>query len=402
VQGLQTSIDAVLQRVRDLRHELHAHPELSFDVPDTAQRVFEVLDSIGRLQIRRGLAGHGIVAVLNADRPGPCVGLRAELDALPIEEQTGLPYASKNLGRMHACGHDGHMACLLGAAMVLAERADDLPGKVKFIFQPAEETEGGAQVMCEQGALEEPHVDCLFALHGWPTLPLGLIATAAGPQLASTNPFELRIKGKGCHAAHPHQGIDPIMVSARIIDGLQTIASRQTNPIQPVVVTVGEIRGGSAANIIPSEVYMKGTIRTLDAEVRRQTVERVRQIVTRTAETFDATAEINIVHGYPVLVNDAGAAGLVLRVAQRVVGRELVQSNPPPSMGAEDFAYYAQRTPAALYRLGLRPPGAGDDYPALHTPRFDFNDDALPIGIRMHCELAAAFLGEPSAVPAKR
>jgi amidohydrolase len=402
VQDWQTSIDTVLQRVRRLRHELHAQPELSFDVPDTAQRVFEVLDSIGGLRIRRRLAGHGIIAVLNADRPGPCVGLRAELDALPIEEQTGLPYASINRGRMHACGHDGHLACLLGAAMVLAERAEDLPGKVKFIFQPAEETEGGAQVMCEQGALEEPHVDCLFALHGWPTLPLGLIATAAGPQLASTNPFELRIQGKGCHGAYPHRGIDPIVVSARIIDGLQTIASRQTNPIQPVVVTIGEIRGGSAPNIIPAEVYMQGTIRALDAEVRRQTVERVRQIVTRTAEAFGATAKIDIVHGYPVLVNDSRAAELVVRVAERVVGRELVQTDLPPSMGAEDFAYYAQRTSAAFYRLGLRPPDAGEDYPGLHTPRFDFNDDVLPIGIRMHCELAAAFLADPSAVPGKR
>jgi amidohydrolase len=394
-------MDAVLQRVRELRHELHAYPELSFDVPNTAQRVFEVLDSIGGLQIRRGLAGHGIVAVLNADRPGPCIGLRAELDALPIEEQTGLPYASQNPGRMHACGHDGHMACLLGAAMLLAERAEELPGKVKFIFQPAEETDGGAQVMCKEGVLEDPHVDCLFALHGWPTLPFGVIAISAGPQLASTNPFELRVKGKGCHGAYPHQGIDPIVVSARIIDGLQTIASRQTDPIQPVVVTIGEIRGGAAPNVIPPEVYMQGTIRTLDAEVRRQTVERVRQIVTRTAEAFGATAEIDIVHGYPVLVNDARAAERVARVAESVVGRERVQTDLPPSMGAEDFAYYAERTPAAFYRLGLRPPDADEDYPGLHTPRYDFNDDALPIGIRMHCELVAGFLSDPSVVPAR-
>lgn len=398
MNDLQASIRAVLDRVRQLRHELHAHPEVSFDLPSTAQRIHQALRPIEGLQVRGGLAGHGLVAVLNADRPGPCIALRAEMDGLPIQEQTALPYASKTPGRMHACGHDGHMACLVGTAMVLAERARRLPGKVKFIFQPAEETEGGARVMCEQGVLQDPQVECIFALHGWPSCRLGTIAIAPGPCLGSTNPFCLRVKGKGCHGAYPHLGVDPIVVSARIVDALQTVASRATDPVQPVVVTVGEIRGGSAPNVIPPEVWMQGTIRTLDAEVRRQTVERVRRIVTHTAQAFGATAEIVIEDGYPVLVNHVGAARLGECVAERVVGRSGVTRDLPPSLGAEDFAYYAEKVPAALFRLGLRPHGAGDDYPGLHEPLFDFNDDALPIGMQMFCELVKTYLNEPAAL----
>jgi amidohydrolase len=335
---------------------------------------------------------------MNASHPGPCVALRAELDALPIHEQTGLPYASQNPGRMHACGHDGHMASLLGTAMVLAERADELPGKVKFIFQPAEETDGGARVMCEEGVLADPVVDCVFAQHGWPTVSLGTIAVSAGPQLASTNPFQMWVRGKGGHGAYPHLGVDTIVASARIIETLQVIASRETDPMQPVVVSIGEIRGGAAPNVMPAEVYMQGTIRTLDAQVRQRTVERVRQLITQTAEMHGTSVELKIEHGYPVLMNHAGAARLVQCVAEDVVGTEAVQGDLPPSMGAEDFAYFAERVPAAMFRLGLQPAAAEQTYPGLHEPTFDFNDAALPIGIHIFCELVTRFLAEPDQI----
>ena len=297
-----------LPRLTALRHEIHQHPELAFEERETARRIEAHLAECNGLDIQTHVAGTGVVALLNADKPGPCVALRCELDALPIAEQTDVPYKSKHEGRMHACGHDGHMACLVGAARVLARIADQLPGKVKFVFQPAEEGGGGGRKMIEAGLLNDPPVDAVFALHGWPLMKLGTMGVNGGPALASTNPLRMTVHGVGAHAAYPHKGVDPIVAASHIVVALQTIASRSTNPLQSVVVTIGQFQGGSAENIIPDRVELVGTIRTLDPSVRKRTIQLVKQIAESTAAAFGARAEVRIDDGYPVLMNDDRAA----------------------------------------------------------------------------------------------
>src|ERR1043166_414937 len=235
-------------QIAALRHEIHADPELGYEEHATARRILERIKGFANLTIRSGVAKTGIVATLNVNKPGRCVALRAELDCLPITEETGLPYASKNAGKMHACGHDGHASCLVGAAMVLSRMADELPGKVKFIWQPAEEGGAGGKLMCEEGVLDEPKVDAIFALHGWPYLDLGTVGVKAGPAMASTNPWTMTIRGQGSHAAYPHKGVDPIVVAAHVVTALQTIAARFTDPLDSVVVTVGKFHAGTASN----------------------------------------------------------------------------------------------------------------------------------------------------------
>ncbi len=390
--NLTDAVDpAVLETVTTLRHELHAHPELGFDLPETAAQVLGHLSDLPGLTLRRNVAGHGIVATLNADREGRCVALRADMDALPLTEVNDLPYRSTSPGRMHACGHDGNTACLVGAAMMLSRTADALPGKVKFIFQPAEEGGGGGRVMCEQGVLDDPPVDAAFALHAWPVLSVGQIGVRSGPSLAATDTPKITIRGVGGHGAHPDHCVDPVVAAAQVVIALQTIASRFTDPVNPVVVTVSQIHAGTTHNIIPPEAYLEGTIRTLTPEVRRRTGELVRQIATQTAAAHGATADVEIEPGYPPLINDHAAATLVARVAEDVVGGDNVVTSEPPSMGGEDFAYYAERVPAALFRLGVCPKGA-DSAPGLHTPEYDFNDQALSVGVAMLCEIARRFL----------
>lgn len=382
-----------LPRVTALRHEIHRHPELGFEEHETARRIVEHLGECGSLDIQTNVAGTGVVAVLNRGKPGRCVALRCELDCLPIAEQTDVPYKSRHEGRMHACGHDGHMACLAGAARVLSRIADELPGRVKFIFQPAEEGGGGGKVMIESGVLENPKVDAIFALHGWPMMALGTVGVRPGPSLASTNPWRMTIHGVGSHAAYPHLGVDPIVVASHVVLALQTIASRFTDPLESVVVTVGKIVGGTAENIIPETAELVGTLRTLNPEVRRRAVTLLEQIATSTASAFGARAEVKITDGYPVLMNDAGAAAFVAEVARDVMGPEAVDTAVAPSMSGEDFAYYAERIPAAFWRLGVRQ-GDAASQPKLHQPTYDFPDEAIPLGIRMHCEIARRFLNQ--------
>lgn len=343
------------------------------------------------LDITTGVAGTGIVATLNADKPGRCVALRADMDALPIREETGLPYASKHDGRMHACGHDGHMSCLIGAAEVLTRIADDLPGKVKFIFQPAEEGGGGGRAMCDAGALNDPDVDAIFGLHGWPGLAFGVIGTRPGPILASQDRWTLSVRGKGGHAAWPHHSIDPIVVAAHIVTALQTIVSRSIDPLNAVVVTVGEFHAGTASNIIPDTAELSGTLRALNEEDRTLAAEQLQRIAQQVAAAFGASANLEVHRGYPVLINDPAAAAFVQEVASDVAGKQSVVSDMAPVMGAEDFAFYAQRIPAAFWCLGVR---KGDEatQPKLHQSTYDFPDDAMMLGIRMHCEIAMRYL----------
>jgi len=389
---LARKIQDVVPDVTKLRHELHAHPEIYFKEHETSRRVREALQPIEPLKIYPPFVGTDVIAVLNEDRPGPCLALRADMDALPIEEEnTELPYRSQVPGMMHACGHDGHTAMLVGTATVLARIARELPGRIVFIFQPAEEEEGGAKKLCEAGVLERFGVQAIIAQHAWPALPVGKFAIRPGPAMASNNPLYITVRGKGAHGAYPHRGVDPVLTAAYILTALQSVVSRTVDPIDAAVVSVGHIAAGAATNIIPPVCEMSGTLRFLTPEVGQHLRDRVRQIAEHTARAHGAVAEVRFREGYPPTINDPGLCRLIEQTAQDLYGPDAIDMNEPPSMGVEDFAFYGQRVPGAMYRLGIRPADR-DSYPALHNPKFDFNDEALPIGIRMLCELAQRYL----------
>ncbi|MEX2217274.1 MAG: M20 family metallopeptidase [Phycisphaerales bacterium] len=397
---LRESIARHLPELVRLRRDLHRHPELSDQERRTSALV---LDELRRLGIAAkggfGRAGTGVVGYLPATGPangGGATALRADMDALPIDERTGRDYVSGTPGVMHACGHDGHTTILLGAARILASLPPPLRRSrpVTFLFQPAEEHLGGAGVMCEQGALGgekagglgEP-VARVYGLHGWPQVELGHIATRAGPLLAATDDFEVRVVGSGGHAAYPHLCRDPIVALAAVIQSLQALASRATAPHDSLVCTVGKIEGGSASNIIPVVARFWGTIRTLRAETRAMAKRRFYELVEQAAASHGCRAEIDWREGYPMTENDPAEARRVLTIAAEALGPERSHEVEHATMGGEDFAYYGKHAPSCFFFLGLRPPGAAS-YPALHQPDFDFNDEALPAGIEMMCRLA--------------
>ena len=368
-----------------LRHEIHQNPELGYQEHGTAKRVVAALDGIEGLDIRTGVAETGVVVTLGADRPGPMVALRADMDALAIQETSGLPYASATDGKMHACGHDGHTTCLVGAVRVLSAIRDELAGPVRFVFQPAEEGGGGGGRMCDEGVLDG--VKAIFGLHGWPYLPQGELGVRSGPFLASSDRFRIVVDGQGAHAAFPHQGVDPITIAAQIVLGLQTIASRQTDPLDAVVVTVAQIHGGTPDNIIPAQIELRGTLRSLQAGTRRSAMDQIERIATQIAAAHQARAQVTITEGTPVLANDRIAAGFGQQVASTA---SLTPVDIDPVMGGEDFAFYAERIPAAFFALGVRPPDR-DSYPALHQPDYDFPDAAIATGVALHVQLARRF-----------
>ena len=388
MRQLQPLIDPILPELVELRHELHRHPELAYEEIETAARIVAQLQGLPDMELRTGVAGTGVVATLGRQRRGPCVALRADMDALPIQEQGEHAHRSTMPGKMHACGHDGHVTCLVGAARVLAQLGDELAGPVKLLFQPAEEGGAGGKKMCDEGVLDDPPVQAIFGLHGWPDLTQGEIGVRTGGSLASADRLRITVSGVGAHAAYPHQGVDTVLVAAHIIVALQSIASRNTDPLDSVVVTVSQINGGTADNIIPTEVELSGTVRTLNSAIRRLTFERIERVATETARAFGGSAIVVIDDGYPVLENDPAATDYVRRVATIIDGT--VPLDIPPVMGAEDFAFYAQRVPASFFALGIRPPGR-DSYPVLHQPDFDFHDDSIALGVTMHVELVRRF-----------
>lgn len=395
VQDLRAAVATDMPRAREIRHDLHRHPEIMFKETRTAGVVASELSALG-VAHKTGLAGGtgvlGFLPATSAPDRARTVALRADMDALPIPENTGKAYASINPGVMHACGHDGHTAMLLATARVLAA-LPHRPNNVLFVFQPAEEGGAGGEKMCNDGVLNGSLLgrpaDVIYGLHGWPELPLGSVATRTGPLLAATDEFTLTIRGKGGHAAYPHLCIDPIVVSAAVIQNLQSIAARRASPLDSVVVTVGSIHGGHAENVIPDTVEMMGTIRTLNDESRAMAEREFRRIVDTTAGTFGATAHVAWRKGYPVTVNHPEPTDRFRRVAREALGPDRLVEREHPTMGGEDFSFYGKHVPACFFFLGLRP-ASQNTYPNLHTPEFDFNDDAMQVGVEMFCRLATA------------
>ncbi len=387
--------DQITPMVVEWRRDFHAHPELSNREKRTSRVVAERLREIGVDEIDTGIAHYGVIALIKGEHPGPTVGLRADMDALPITEETGLPFASKNRGVMHACGHDGHTAILLGTAKVLSQMRDQINGTVKLIFQPAEEgppagEEGGARLMVKEGVLKNPNVSAIFGLHVFPTLETGKIGYRAGGMFASVDRFKVKIRGKGVHAAYPWDGIDPVVTSANIVLGLQTIASRIVDTRQPVVVTVGMINGGQRWNIIPDVVILEGTVRTHSREVREQTKEAFERIITNTAKAHGATAEITYESMAPVAWNDPDLTKRILPTLRRAVGEENVVKFEP-TMGGEDFAYFSKEVPGSYIILGIRNESVGA-VNALHTSNFIIDEEALKLGVRTMSLLALDYL----------
>ena len=373
------------------RQDLHAHPELSIRETRTSAVVQEKLRSFGVDEIITGMATTGVVGVIRGTgKSGRAVGLRADMDALPLHEETGLPHASQTPGVMHACGHDGHTAMLLGAAKYLAETRN-FDGTVYVIFQPAEEFEAGGDRMVKDGLFDRCPMEMVFGLHNWPQAPLGRFLWRDGPIMAAVAFFDITITGKGSHGAFPHQGIDPVVVSAHIITALQTIVARTIEPIEGGVVSVGHISGGDAYNILPERVQMKGTARWFKPEVGRAIETSMHRLVNGIAESFGATAELRFNHHAPATINDPEATALTVRAANAVAGEGNVREMRAPTMGGEDFSYMLNAKQGSYIMLGG---GSGPDAPLLHHPLYDFNDEVLPIGASYWAALAEQFLAK--------
>jgi hippurate hydrolase len=372
--------EGVGEMIVALRRGIHREPELGFDTEKTAGKVLAALDGLP-LDIRTGVAENGVVATLKGEGAGPTVGLRADMDALPILEETGLPFASEVDGKMHACGHDGHTSMLVGAAHALSGMRERMNGTVKFFFQPAEEGGGGGKVMVEEGVADD--VASIFALHLWPGLPFGKAATKAGPIMAAADAFEMTVRGAGGHGAMPHLTADAITMAAQIVTALQTVVSREVDPVEPAVLTVGEIGAGTAFNIIPETARLGGTVRTLNEDLRRRMPERIEHIARGVAQGMRGDAEIDYEFSYPVTMNDEGAANCALSVIGHLFGEENKLELPNPSMGAEDFAFFLQKIPGAFIWLGV-----GQDVSGLHTSTFAFDEEILPLGSALLTALA--------------
>ena len=372
------------------RRHIHAHPETAFEERDTSDFVAKTLASFG-IEVHRGLARTGVVATIKGDKgPGPAIGLRADMDALHVEEKNGFAHRSKNPGRMHACGHDGHTAMLLGAARYLAETRN-FAGTAHVIFQPAEENEGGARTMIEEGLFQKFPVEAVFGMHNWPGQPVGTIAVRPGPMMAAFDIFELVIAGRGAHAAMPHKGVDPVMAAAQIVTALQTIASRNTDPVDAVVVSVTQIHGGDTWNVIPDEVVLRGTARAFRPEVHDTIEPAIRRITEGVCQAMGARVSLRYERRYPPTVNSAEEAERAALAARAVVGAKAVLRDPTPSMGSEDFAFMLQRKPGAYVWIGNGPAPNGC---GLHNPHYDFNDEILPIGASYWVSLVESVLAK--------
>jgi amidohydrolase len=378
-----------VERATALRRRLHQVPELCFEEHETAALIRDELAQL-RVPFIAGVPGAPTATIATiGDTARPCIALRADIDALPIQEQNQVPYRSRHAGRMHACGHDGHTAILLGSAGLLKEGEADLGVCVKLIFQPAEESGGGAKRLVEAEVLDGrlgPKVTQIFALHGWPSLPLGTLATCAGPILASTDNFCITFTGRGCHGGFPHTGCDPIVAAAEAVLSLQQVVSRELDPTESAVVTVGKFTAGSAANVIPATAVLEGTVRALRPAPRAQLRQAVERRCAGVAAAAGCEVQVSWCEGYPPVVNDEAAAHRVASAAKEALGEHGFRWVPRPSMAGEDFAYYLEHVPGCFALLGLRPVESAATA-ELHSSCFDFNDEAIPVALRFFSRL---------------
>lgn len=374
------------QLIINTRRDLHKIPEIGYTEEKTSVYVADYLSRLG-MDVQTGIAQFGVVGLLATDKPGPTLMIRADMDALPLKEETGLAFASTHEGVMHACGHDAHMAMALGAATVLARIKKDLKGTIKFVFQPAEEGPGGAKPMIDAGVMENPKVDYAIGCHLWPEITEGTIGVRTGPFLAAMDRFDLKIIGKGGHGAMPHLCIDALEVGTQVVNALQRISSRHLNPLEPAVVTVGSFHAGTAFNIIPGEAEMSGTTRTFNLDIWDTWEQRLEKVIGGVCESMNAEFELKFAKGYPPTINDESISEVVRRCAANVVGRERVV-RPDQSMGGEDMSYFLQKSKGCFFALGVGREG----YASVHNPKFNFNEEVLPLGVETHCRAALELL----------
>jgi len=377
-------------RTAAIRRDIHAHPELSFGEWRTADIVAKKLEALG-IEIHRGLAGTGVVGTLRAGSGARAIGLRADMDALPLEELNAFEHRSTHAGQMHACGHDGHTAMLLGAAEALAALRDEgrFGGTVHFIFQPAEEGDGGGRVMVEQGLFEKFPMQSVFGLHNWPGLPVGQMAVMPGPVMAGTDRLEIVVTGRGGHAAMPHQAADTVVAGASLVQALQTLVSRNTEPFEPAVLSVTRFHAGHADNVLPEEARLGGTVRTFTTAQQTLMETGIGRICEGIAAAYGVKIDWVMERGYPPTINSAAETALCSAVAKQVLGSDKVHSDLRPSMGAEDFAYLLRERPGCYVWLGN---GMGVGGCMLHSPHYDFNDELIPLGIRYWVALVEELL----------
>ena len=380
---LKALVEAQADWIIEKRRQLHRIPEKGFAEFKTQKVICDTLDELGIPYITERT---WVIGMIEGALPGDVVGLRADIDALPIEEPEGCPFRSEHPGMMHACGHDMHVAILLGAAKVLMSIRDQLPGKVKLLFQPAEETDGGAEPMVAAGAMENPHVDRVYGLHVMPNLPLGTIETRVGTLNASTDSVRITIHGVAGHGAYPERSTDAIVCSAQVISALQTVISRNLSPLSSAVLTFGVIEGGTAQNIICDKVTLRGTLRTANSEIRALMKRRIEEVTDSVAKAMGCSADVNVIPGYAALVNDAQEAMRIRRVAGRLFGSENAVEKPEPSMGGEDFSFFSDCAPGAFFHVGCSAPEKMPA-PPLHSKDFAPDERCLTIGALMHVAL---------------
>ena len=384
--NVRDSAEQFKEKIVSWRREVHAYPEVAWTETKTGNMVAEELKNLG-IEVTR-IAEIGVVGLLKGERTGKTVALRADMDALPITEATDVPYKSKNLGAMHACGHDGHVAMLLGAAKVLSQMKNQINGTVKFIFQPAEEIGLGALKLIEAGVMED--VDAIFGIHLWPDLPSGKVSLVPGPRMASADKLKITVKGKSGHGSMPHQGIDAILAASAIIMNLQSISSREIAPLEPAVVTIGKLAGGTGWNITCDEVTLEGTTRCFSHEVRKSFPLAIERIIKNTAASYRAQAELEYIPIAPPLINDTLISQIAAASLQKLYGDNMA-GTIEKVMGGEDFAFLCEKTPGAMAFVGIGNKEKKPDYP-LHNDKFNIDEDVLPIGAALHAQFALDFL----------
>ncbi len=382
--------ERIQEELVEIRRNFHRRPELGYQEIATAERIVKELEKLG-LEVTPGVAKTGVVALLRGTEPGRTMALRADMDALPLQEESEVSYGSLNRGRMHACGHDAHMTYVLGAAKLLSKYRDRLRGNIKFIFQPAEETTGGAKPMIEQGVLENPRVEAILGGHVWPDTPAGKVEVVKGPVMASTGQLYLEIHGKGGHAARPHENIDPILMGQEILQRLQSLTSRGVDPLEQLVISVCSFQAGEAFNVMPEKAVLKGTLRTLNNELRMGLPKQIEKIVESVTSYYGGDYTLEITHLYPATVNEEGFTDFARNTAEALLGKENVVEGKRPSMAGEDFAFYLEKIPGTFLRIGNHDRKKGLVY-NLHNPRFDIDESQLGKIAALYAKTAADFL----------